>query len=636
MTAHVMQKAESCAWRAILRLAGFRTVEARNGSEALRLVLECAPVLILLDTRLPDLSGFEVCKLIKADPRTEDVLILQTSASFLNSADKIRALDGGADNYLVEPIEPDELIANVNALLRLRKVKQNLSESEMRFRQIAENSADVFWVFSPENNRPLYVSPAYDTLWQQDSARLADQPGDWIHAVHPEDRAGVVQAFTGFSHHEPFELTYRLLLKDGTVRWIRDRGYPVRDKAGIIYRVARISQDVSDRKLAEEVLTTASRRKDEFLATLAHELRNPLGPILHSVELLKADPSPQRLSECGAMIERHTRHLMRLVDDLLDISRVTQGKVTITRERIELKAFVSTALESVLPFLQSRDHSLSIELPDAPMYLNGDGVRLAQIVGNVLHNAGKYTPSGGRIVLKAERREQRVLIAISDNGIGITPENRTGIFEMFVQAQHASDRAQDGLGIGLSLVKTLTALHGGHIQVVSNGADQGSTFEIDLPLAVESGESGESAVMMLSENTVIAVVAEPQAGRNAGRILIVDDNRDSAEALSELLQLDGFQVDTAEDGFAALRYTEHTHPNIIFLDIGLPGMDGYELATKLRAMPATKHALLIALTGYGQAKDKLQAFQAGFDYHLVKPAELTQLRAILAAVSTVD
>jgi len=617
----------------ILRLAGFRTVEARNGSEALRLVLECSPVLILLDTRLPDLSGFEVCKLIKADPRTEDVLILQTSASFLNSADKIRALDGGADNYLVEPIEPDELIANVNALLRLRKIKQNLSESEMRFRQIAENSADVFWVFSPQDNRPLYVSPAYDALWQQDSTRLTDEPGDWIHAVHPEDRAGVVQAFTSFSHDEPFELTYRLLLRNGTVRWIRDRGYPVRDKAGNIYRVARISQDVSDRKLAEEILTTASRRKDEFLATLAHELRNPLGPILHSVELLKADPSPERLSECGPMIERHTRHLMRLVDDLLDISRVTQGKVTITSERVELKSFVSTALESVLPFLQSREHSLSIELPDAPMYLNGDAVRLAQIVGNVLHNAGKYTPSGGQIALKAERHEQRVCISISDNGIGVTPENHTGIFEMFVQAQHASDRAQDGLGIGLSLVKTLTALHGGHIQVVSRGVDQGSTFEINLPLAADAGES---VAMAPNANVIAAPPPAPHAGRSAGRILIVDDNRDSAEALSELLQLDGFQVDTAEDGFAALRYTELMCPNIIFLDIGLPGMDGYELATKLRALPATKNALLIALTGYGQAKDKIQAFQAGFDYHLVKPAELTQLRAILASVSTVE
>jgi len=583
----------------ILRLAGFRTVEARNGSEALRLVLECSPVLILLDTRLPDLSGFEVCKLIKADPRTEDVLILQTSASFLNSADKIRALDGGADNYLVEPIEPDELIANVNALLRLRKIKQNLSESEMRFRQIAENSADVFWVFSPQDNRPLYVSPAYDALWQQDSTRLTDEPGDWIHAVHPEDRAGVVQAFTSFSHDEPFELTYRLLLRNGTVRWIRDRGYPVRDKAGNIYRVARISQDVSDRKLAEEILTTASRRKDE----------------------------------CGPMIERHTRHLMRLVDDLLDISRVTQGKVTITSERVELKSFVSTALESVLPFLQSREHSLSIELPDAPMYLNGDAVRLAQIVGNVLHNAGKYTPSGGQIALKAERHEQRVCISISDNGIGVTPENHTGIFEMFVQAQHASDRAQDGLGIGLSLVKTLTALHGGHIQVVSRGVDQGSTFEINLPLAADAGES---VAMAPNANVIAAPPPAPHAGRSAGRILIVDDNRDSAEALSELLQLDGFQVDTAEDGFAALRYTELMCPNIIFLDIGLPGMDGYELATKLRALPATKNALLIALTGYGQAKDKIQAFQAGFDYHLVKPAELTQLRAILASVSTVE
>lgn len=609
----------------ILRLAGFRTLEARNGAEALRLVLEFLPMLVLLDTKLPDLSGFEVCKRIKADPRTEDVLVLQTSASFLNSADKIRALDEGADNYLVEPIEADELIANVNALLRLRRIKQKLSESEMRFRQIAENSADVFWIFTPGNGRLLYVSPAYDVLWQRDGGRLLDEPGDWLLAVHPDDRATVARAFTGFNHAEPFELTYRLLLPGGAARWIRDRGYPVRDKSGNVYRVARISQDVSDRKLAEEVLNTANRRKDEFLATLAHELRNPLGPILHSVELLKADPSAARLAESGPMIERHTRHLMRLVDDLLDISRVTQGKVAITREPVELKTFVSTALESVSPFLRSRQHRLVVELPDAPIYLNGDSVRLAQIVGNVLHNAGKYTPRGGLITLKVERRDEQVCLAISDNGIGIAPENYASIFDLFVQADFASDRAQDGLGIGLSLVKTLTALHGGEIKVTSGGRDQGSTFEIYLPLVA-------NLIQSAAVSAVETGGRQPLLAQSRGRILIVDDNLDSADALSQLLQLDGFEVDTEMDGPAALLYAERMCPAVIILDIGLPGMDGYELAAKLRARPLTQDVLLIALTGYGQQKDKTRALQAGFDHHIVKPAELTQLRQILAGV----
>ncbi len=652
----------------ILRLAGFAIVEASNGADALRVVRESSPVLVLLDTKLPDLSGFDVCKNIKADPQTEDVLVLQTSASFLNSADKIRALDGGADNYLVEPIEADELIANVNALLRLRKVKQNLSESEMRFRQIAENIADVFWIFTPQDSHLLYVSPAYEALWQRDSERLKTDPGDWINSVHPDDRQRVKEAFSDFRSSEPFELTYRLLLAGGSVRWIRDRGYPVKDKSGRLFRIARISQDVSDRKMAEDLLNAANRRKDEFLATLAHELRNPLGPILHSVELLKTDPSLERVSQSGPMIERHTRHLMRLVDDLLDISRVTQGKVTIKRDRVELKSFLSTAVEAVEPFLQSRRHQLQVDVPDEDIWLDGDAVRLAQIVGNVLHNAGKYTAQGGLIRLQAQRIDTNVRISVSDNGIGIEPEKQLDIFELFVQADHSSDRAQDGLGIGLSLVKTLALLHNATIRVVSPGKDCGSTFEIDFPIApviadAAGGTVSETAAQTgTSAATNVGTKAGTAAGTAAaahaptskaanttgikpdpnadaprslrqarGRILIVDDNSDSAEALSQLLQLDGFEVDTEADGPAALRYMERHDPCVIFLDIGLPGMNGYELAQKLRQLPATRHAVLVALTGYGQEKDKNQAFEAGFDHHLVKPADIAQVRAILAS-----
>ena len=644
----------------ILRLAGFAIVEASNGADALRVVRESSPVLVLLDTKLPDLSGFDVCKSIKADPQTEDVLVLQTSASFLNSADKIRALDGGADNYLVEPIEADELIANVNALLRLRRVKQNLSESEMRFRQIAENIADVFWIFTPHDSHLLYVSPAYEALWQRDSERLKTDPGDWINSVHPDDRLRVEEAFSDFRNSEPFDLTYRLLLAGDSVRWIRDRGYPVKDKSGRLFRIARISQDVSDRKMAEDLLNAANRRKDEFLATLAHELRNPLGPILHSVELLKTDPSIERVAQSGPMIERHTRHLMRLVDDLLDISRVTQGKVTIKRDRVELKSFLSTAVEAVQPFLQSRQHQLQVDVPDEDIWLDGDAVRLAQIVGNVLHNAGKYTAQGGLIRLQAQRIDTSVRISVSDNGIGIEPKNQLDIFELFVQADHSSDRAQDGLGIGLSLVKTLALLHNATIRVVSPGKDRGSTFEIDFPIApviadavgdavsetaAQTGtkagtKAGTSAAALAATNKPASTkdpkpdpdVDAPLSLRQArGRILIVDDNSDSAEALSQLLQLDGFEVDTEADGPAALRYVERHNPCVIFLDIGLPGMTGYELAQKLRQLPATRDAVLVALTGYGQEKDKNQAFEAGFDHHLVKPADIAQVRAILAS-----
>jgi CheY-like chemotaxis protein/two-component sensor histidine kinase len=324
------------------------------------------------------------------------------------------------------------------------------------------------------------------------------------------------------------------------------------------------------------------------------------------------------------MIERHTRHLMHLVDDLLDIARVTQGKVSITRERVELKTFITTALEAVGPFLQERQHQLRVELPEQPLWLDGDPVRLAQIVGNVLHNAGKYTARGGAIVLKAEPLGDSVCISISDNGIGIAPEQCNDIFDLFVQAEPSSDRAQDGLGIGLALVKTLTALHAGSIRATSLGKGCGSVFEIRLPLSADA-----AAAPVIEVPPPLPAPVPLEADR--GHILIVDDNSDSAEALSQLLQLDGFQVATEADGPAALRYVERSHPGVIFLDIGLPGMSGYELAKKLRALPAAQAALLIALTGYGQEKDKARAFQAGFDHHITKPAELAQLRAILAA-----
>jgi signal transduction histidine kinase len=476
----------------ILTRAGLSVIEAASGGEALQIANERHPDLVLLDMKLPDIHGMEVCRMLKQDAATRSILVLQTSASYLASSDKIRALDGGADNYLFEPIEPEELVANVRALLRLGRVERQLRD--------------------------------------------------------------------------------------------------------------------------------ADRQKDEFLATLAHELRNPLGPIRNAVELLRqlGSEAPQQQEQARQTIVRQTSHLVRLVDDLLDVSRINQGKITLRREPTALAAFIGTALETVQPIMEARQHALSVSLPPQSVTLYGDNVRLAQIIGNLLHNAAKFTPVGGQIALSAELGAGNTLvIRVADNGIGIVPANAARIFDLFAQAQHVPDRVQDGLGIGLSLVRKLVELHGGSVSVSSEGEGRGSTFEVRLP------------VMSASVPAAAPTEAPAAPGSADGyRILVVDDSADSAAMLCALLEINGHAVATSNNGREAITAAARFRPDIVFLDIGLPDMTGYEVAAILRSMPETAAATLVALTGYGQQKDKQNAMAAGFDHHLVKPINFDALMAL--------
>ena len=472
----------------ILTRAGLRVIEAASGGEALQAAQEHHPDLVLLDMKLPDIHGMEVCRMLKQAPATSSILVLQTSASYLSSTDKIRALDGGADNYLFEPIEPEELVANVRALLRLGRVERQLRESD--------------------------------------------------------------------------------------------------------------------------------RQKDEFLATLAHELRNPLGPIRNAVELLRqlgGDASDQQ-EQARQTIVRQTNHLVRLVDDLLDVSRINQGKITLRREPTALSVFIGAALETVQPIMQARQHALEVNLPPQAITLFGDSVRLAQIVGNLLHNAAKFTPVGGEVALDATLEGKTLVLRISDNGIGVPATSAGKIFELFTQAQHVPDRVQDGLGIGLSLVRKLVELHGGTVSVSSEGEGLGSTFEVRLP------------DMQTSLPEQLAEEAPTRTDASAGyRILVVDDSIDSASMLCALLEISGHTVATSNTGHDAIAMATQFHPEIVFLDIGLPDMTGYEVAARMRRLPGLHGVKLVALTGYGQEKDKQDARNAGFDHHLVKPINFDAL-----------
>lgn len=602
-----------------LQLAGFRVLEAINGNEALRTVRERMPDLVLLDVKLPDINGIEVCRQLKADPLTAGIMVLQTSAALTGRADKIRGLEGGADNYLAAPIETDELIANVNALLRLRQAQTALRDSEERFRQMADSINDVFWIFSHADRALLYVSPGYIHMWQ----REAQHAMSWLDSVHDEDRARVRSRFEAMFEQQHYDEEYRLVC-DGTIRWVRDRGFLVRDEQDTICRVARISSDITASKYAESLLLQADAHKNEFLATLAHELRNPLGPIRTAATLLQRVPplpDPVQL-KAKEVISRQVDHLARLVDDLLDVARISQGKIELQRARIDIVSFISVAVETMQPFIDARNHALEVSLPPQPVWVMGDVIRLSQAVSNLLHNAAKYTAAGGEIRLGATCLPgERVQITVRDNGIGVEPERARQLFDLFTQGDVAPDRAQDGLGIGLNIVKRLIELHGGHISIASPGKNGGTTFTIDLPLC--------SQAVMAADGEPAQAVPDQSSGPGKPVILVVDDNQDALDLSCMLLSAMDFTVHTAHDAESVMRAALDHRPDVVLLDIGLPGVNGYDIARLLRQQPELHGVLLIAITGYGAERDIQKSFEAGFDHHLVKPAAPEQLLALL-------
>ncbi|WP_176059445.1 response regulator [Paraburkholderia sp. BCC1876] len=608
----------------ILARAGFVVIEAGNGTDAIEQTRIAQPDLVLLDVKLPDINGFEVCRRIKAAPETSSVLVLQTSAAAVRSMDKVRGLDGGADSYLIEPIEPAELIAQVRALLRVRRAEGALRESEERFRQMAENIDDVFWMLDPATARLLYVSPAYRRLWGDAAQEPTPGASHWAGHIDPEDQAQVEAAYRALATGVPYEIEYRIVRPDGETRWAAERGFPVRDAGERIYRLAGIVNDISERKANEMVLRDADRRKDEFLAMLAHELRNPLAPIRNAIELLDPSRSPslQNFDAMRAVIGRQVKHLSRLVDDLLDVARITQGKITLRQEIVELAAAIEAAIETAQPSLTRKDHTLRTDLPDEPLFIVGDGVRLAQVLGNILSNAAKYTPQGGEILIEVRELQDDVRISVRDNGVGMAVDTIPHIFDLFVQSQSSLERSDGGLGVGLPLARTLVELHGGQIEAFSAGAGQGSEFVVRLPLT------------RLARPDQPLAAPSSGASRDAGpalRLLLVDDSVDAALAMSLVLESDGYEVRVAHEATGALEIAAQFEPEIVLLDLGLPGMDGFQLAREMRASPATATALLIAVTGYGQAADRQRSHEAGFDHHLVKPVSSEEIQQAITA-----
>jgi PAS domain S-box-containing protein len=563
----------------ILQSAGFHVVEASNGTDALAVVKRGGVALVLLDVKLPDINGIEVCRRIKADPDSAMVLVLQTSAALTGRADRIRGLEGGADNYLAAPIEADELIANVNALLRMRQTQSALRDSEERFRQLTDNIEDVFWMFSVPARALEYVSPAYATIWGRPVATLEREPASWLAAVHPDDRAHVASLWDALPQAPHYDAEYRVTMPDGSPRWVRDRLFPVRDSRAEVYRVARVTSDITRRKEMEALLRAADANKNEFLATLAHELRNPLSPIRNAAALLGAagDGAIERQARAREVITRQVDHLAHLVDDLLDVARISEGKIALRQEEVDLQGVIAQAVETAGPLIAAREHTLEVVQPDRHVWLMGDPVRLAQSMGNLLHNAAKFTPRGGRI---------KVDVALVRTVV------RSRLLEM----------------------------HGGRLTAASPGIGLGSTFTVELPV-LRTAEAETDA----------ADAAAGQAAPTAGgrRVLLVDDNVDAMEMMAFLLAEMGYEARTTADAGNLVQLALEQRPDVIVLDIGLPGVDGYELARMLKRHPQLASIRLVAHTGYGSPEDRRKAQEAGFDAHLVKPAELEDLEKAL-------
>lgn len=516
------------------------------------------------------------------------------------------------------------------------KTEQALRESEERLTQ-AVHAAEIGIFEHDHRTDQFYWSPTLRQIYGAD----ADEPASlerYVELLHPDERDLVLAAIR--QAHDPageglYCVEHRLVRRDGSVHWVYVRSQTLFDGEGIARRPVRTVGavvDVSERNRLEselhkrvEQLGEADRRKDEFIATLAHELRNPLAPIRNVINLLgkkgALEPDVQRAHD---IISRQIHHFTRLIDDLLDVSRITRDKLELRKQRVTLSEVIDAAVEISRPLIDRNGYRLTINLPAEPIYLDADAIRLSQVFMNLLNNAAKYTPQNGLINLSAERDGDNVAVRIADNGIGIAADQLPHLFDMFYQADRTYEQSQGGLGIGLTLVWRLVEMHGGKVEAHSAGLNQGSEFVVHLPvLTAHSDVQGQTE----------AVDNFPTAAR---RILVVDDYGDSADTLAELLGFDGNDVRVAHDGLEALEIAETFRPRVALLDLGMPKLNGYETASKIRERPWGKDMLLVAVTGWGEEDVMERTKEAGFDAHILKPVDYPELSKLLADFSSRD
>jgi PAS domain S-box-containing protein len=507
-----------------------------------------------------------------------------------------------------------------NEIAERRRVEEALRRSERLYRAVGESIDYGIWVCDAEG-RNIYASESFLKLVGRTQEQVSEF--GWTGVLHPDDAEATREAWQNCVRTGAFwDMEHRFLGADGQYHSVLARGVPVRDEQDNIMRWVGINLDVTRLKQAEEELRGADRRKDEFLAILAHELRNPLAPIRYALAIAK-QPGSTRAQQQHAeeVVERQVEHMSRLLEDLLDVSRFTHGTLELRKSRIEIASAVTAAMESSRPFLEAKRHEVSVDLPAEPMQVDADPIRIVQILANLLINAAKYTDPGGQITLKAWREQQSIVISVRDNGIGIAPEMQPRLFTLFSQARPALERSEGGLGIGLALVQGLLSLHGGTIEARSAGRMLGSEFIVRLPAS-----TGPAEVPAPLE------VEESPMSTTRLRVLVADDNLDSAKLSATLIGLWGHEAYQAHAGRDALELAERYRPDVALLDIGMPDLDGYQVAAAIRKAAWGHPMLLIAVTGWGREEDKQRALSAGFDHHLTKPIDPAKLEALLLTV----
>jgi PAS domain S-box-containing protein len=514
---------------------------------------------------------------------------------------------------------PDGRILTVlHDVTELARTERALEESEREFRGIFELALSGKASADPFTGRFLRVNRKLCEITGYAEAELLERTTADI--THPEDRPRDAEALEGVVRGEAsgWTIEKRFVRKDGDISWVIVTGTLLRDRDGRPTRAFATIHDITDRKHMEAALREADRRKDEFLAVLSHELRNPLAPMRNGLAVLAgAPPGSEEARRARAALERQVVHLGRLVDDLLDLTRISRGKIRLRPEPLDLAEVVARTAEDHRPLLAVAGVELDVRLPGDPVPLNGDSVRLAQVLGNLLHNAAKFTPAGGRVAVELDPGSEPdvAVLRVRDTGLGIDAAVLPRLFEPFAQADATLDRSRGGLGLGLALVRRLVELHGGAVEVRSEGPGRGAEFTLRLPMRQRPADRRPAA-------------AAP--GRTGPRrVLVVDDNSDAADTLRDLLELSGHAAAVARDGAEALELAEAFAPDVILCDIGLPGMDGYAVARAVRRNAALDGVLLVALTGYALPDDLRRAAEAGFDLHLAKPPPLERIEAIL-------
>ena len=663
------QPSNLTALEVMLASTGCRLVRAQTPDEALLALLDDDFAAVVLDVKMPGMSGFELARLIKDRRRTRHLPILFLTAYLLDDDDVVRGYQAGAVDYLTKPINPLILQSKIAVFADLYRNRRALADTNRSLeREMAEREAAQAALRQANQELEVRVlertealSIAHDAVRENDerlrlamdSARMGwwmwdlvgdriawspnprhpvDAPpedfggsiGELMEMIHPDDRARVDQEVNrSLRTSGEFRCEVRFLRPEGAVRWALATGKVTFDPSGRPVRMTGVDLDITTRKEAEEALREADRKKDEFLAMLAHELRNPLAPVGYALEVLQLKgPVTPELQWAHGVIFRQLRQMTRLVDDLLDVSRISRGTLEVRREPVQVDAIVRDAIETSRPIIEASGSELSVTLPADPISVSGDPVRLAQCLMNLLTNAAKYSPRGGRIALVATRQGGTVEISVKDDGIGIPREMLGRIFEIFTQVDRSLERSRGGLGVGLALVDKIVAMHGGTVEARSDGVGRGSEFVVRLPVL---------------ETITVPVLAPKESGISVNgvkqRILVAEDGRDAADSFGTLLSILGYEVRIAYDGQEAIEAAEAFRPGVVIMDIGMPKLNGYDAARHIRAQPWGKDIFLVALTGWGQSEDRRRSREAGFDRHFTKPVDPAALESLLESLS---